>query len=463
LNRMMEEEAHGRGAETRSGAASRRRASKHVGYAALLLLTTLPGCIVDQKCYNDADCPSSEVCREGSCVSKQCDRDSDCPPPQSCRGNQCVLVCGGSECPSLPHSDAACACGRCNYVCHAGWFDNNGLKQDGCEASHCVPAAEICDGRDNNCNCPGDTNGDGTLCGPGDAGVDEGFDKDRPESCGPYCCACSYANAVPVCLDGECTIGKCAPGWYNVNGSAADGCECPQSSSGEEVCDGVDNDCDGCVDEGGVCGIECPCDMVPVGAEFCIDRYEASRPDATALEAGRDESLATSRAGVLPWMVNPMTHAHFLAFRSACEAAGKHLCSKEEWFGACSGPSPGTTYVYGNTFNRETCNCVDTFCDDYCADNGIAPEQCNTGTNCGYQYNCFRTVPTGLFRGCTNAYGTLDINGNAWEVVPSDGDPRGYEVRGGAFNCASPALRLQCTFNAGWDDLYAGFRCCYVP
>jgi hypothetical protein len=101
---------------------------------------------------------------------------------------------------------------------------------------------------------------------------------------------------------------------------------------------------------------------------------------------------------------------------------------------------------------------VDTFCDDYCQENDIDP--CNTGPNCGYAYYCFHAMPTGWFPDCTNGYGTLDLNGNLWEIVPSTSDPRGYEVRGGAFNCAGAATRLQCTFNAGWTGLFAGFRCC---
>jgi len=432
-------------------------------WLALFALLTAAGCVVDEKCYSDADCPSSEVCRNGSCIETQCDRDSDCPSPQVCRKGECIVECSGSECTPAPHSDPACACGRCIDVCHAGWFDNDRLIDNGCEASECAPVDEMCDGRDNDCDCPGDTDGDGVVCGPGDEGVDEGFDKTRPESCGSYCCACTYVNAAPLCVEGECAMGDCDPGWYDVNGSEADGCECPEPSSSEETCDGVDNDCDGCVDEDGVCGIDCPCDMVPVGARYCIDRYEASRADATSTHPGLDESHATSRAGVLPWMASPMTADRFFEFQAACEAAGKHLCGREEWFAACSGPAPGTTYVYGNTFDREVCNCVDTFCDDYCAESGIPPESCDTGTNCGYEYRCFRAVPTGTFPACTNRYGSLDMNGNAWEVVPSDADPRGYEIRGGAFNCASPAVRLRCAYNADWDDLYAGFRCCLVP
>jgi hypothetical protein len=55
--------------------------------------------------------------------------------------------------------------------------------------------------------------------------------------------------------------------------------------------------------------------------------------------------------------------------------------------------------------------------------------------------------------------GRAVFNGNVWEVVPS-GDSRGYQVRGGAFNCGAPSQRFQCDYNAGWNDLYAGFRCC---
>lgn len=437
------------------------RPFSHVLVIAVLL--TVAGCVVDEKCYNDSDCSSSEICKSGNCVGKECDLDSDCTFPAICRQGVCVVECGGKVCPERAHAASACSSGQCVYVCVDGWYDNNRLAHDGCEASGCISAEEECDGRDNDCDCPGDTNGDDLFCGPGDEGVDEGFDKDAADACGPYCVTCDYAHSEALCVDGECRMGLCDADWLDANETDADGCECTATNSGEEICDGIDNDCDGNVDEGGVCGIECPDGMVSVGEELCIDIYEASRPDATRDHAGLDASSATSRAGVLPWMVNPITYDHFLAFASACEAAGKHLCSADEWLAACSGPVPAARYVYGDDFDREVCNCVDTFCDDYCEESGISPDRCNTGTNCGYAYGCFAEVPTGMFLGCTNEYGTFDINGNLWEIVSSEADPRGYEVRGGAFNCASPSVRLQCTYNAGWAELYAGFRCCYVP
>jgi hypothetical protein len=291
--------------------------------------------------------------------------------------------------------------------------------------------------------------------------VDEGFDQTLVSSCGPFCAVCSYAHAEARCVGGACEMGACDPGWHDADGLTLTGCEYGCTPTGDEKCDGNDNDCDSQVDEGDVCTKVCPTDMVAVGLNYCIDRYEASRRDATATEQGQDDSIALSRPGVMPWMVNPMSSAHFVAFQAACAAAGKRLCTREEWFAACTGPAQ-TPYVYGSVFDREACNCVDTFCDDYCAEHAIEPAQCTTTENCGYTYNCFHAMPTGQFAGCTNAYGTLDINGNVWEIVPSDTDSRGYEVRGGAFNCASPSLRVTCSFNAGWTDLYAGFRCCKV-
>ena len=400
-------------------------------------------------------------------VTEPCDRkDNDCDGEvdEDTDLDSDVAHCGscGHACLARPNADPVCSSGECHITCHDGWHDNNLSPEDGCEASACVPAEEVCDGKDNDCDCSDDTNGDGVVCGPGDDGVDEGFDKTQPSSCGPFCDSCDLPHATAACVDGECQIAFCEEGWHNADKQTKNGCElaCTPSADGVEVCDGQDNDCDGDIDEGLDCeSPACPDDMVMIGTAFCIDRYEASRADATATSAGSDESVALSRPGVLPWMVNPLSADHFETFKAACAAAGKRICEKDEWVTACTGPNQ-TLYVYGSVFDREACNCVDTYCDDYCEEQSIAPESCNTASNCGYDYYCFHEVPTGTFPECTNEDGTFDINGNVWEVVPSDTDARGYEVRGGAFNCASPSVRVNCSFNATWSALYAGFRCC---
>jgi formylglycine-generating enzyme required for sulfatase activity len=208
-----------------------------------------------------------------------------------------------------------------------------------------------------------------------------------------------------------------------------------------------------------------------VAQAYCMDRFEASRPDATFTSMGSDTSMAVSLPNVIPWYVNPMGSAALTTFQAACAAAGKYLCTKEQWYAGCTGPERNS-YVFGNSFDKETCNCVATFCDDYCVEWGIDPGSCNTATsNCGYHCGtknpltniiCFDVEPTGQYRDCVNSSGARDVNGNVWEVVPVPvtDDARGYEVRGGAFNCGAPATRFLCTYNAGWNSLYAGFRCC---
>ncbi|HQI05006.1 MAG TPA: hypothetical protein PL195_07060 [bacterium] len=200
---------------------------------------------------------------------------------------------------------------------------------------------------------------------------------------------------------------------------------------------------------------ECPDDMVEAG-RICIDRYEASRKDATAEDQGTATDIAISKKGVLPWMENPMNNAAYEQFKFACVAAGKFLCRDSEWVSICEGPEK-LTYSWGNNWDVEICNNVDTFCDDHCLENDIPESECSTFPNCGYEYYCFKPALTGEFQDCVNFAGAHDINGNLWEITDTGS---GYKIRGGAFNCAGAIDRLECTYSAGWSELYAGFRCC---
>lgn len=208
-------------------------------------------------------------------------------------------------------------------------------------------------------------------------------------------------------------------------------------------------------DDSDVIADGCPSDMVENGT-FCIDKYEASKKDATDISQGSDESVAVSKKSVFPWMVNPVTVADYQKFKTACAAAGKRLCRDDEWIFSCEGAEK-TKYSWGGTYNREICNTVDAFCDEHCETNAIPPENCLMSENCGYSYYCFDVVKTGDFLNCVNHSGAFDINGNVWEITDTGS---AYKIRGGAFNCGNPSSRLECGYNATWSELFAGFRCC---
>ena len=246
-----------------------------------------------------------------------------------------------------------------------------------------------------------------------------------------------------------------------------DGGSCTDTGSGTGT--GTDTGVDAGSGDGGdpLLDAGCPPDMVFVSSasvpgvyqSYCIDKYEASRDDATSTSQGIATSIAHSVPGKQPWWNNPINTTHVGTFQAACAAAGKRLCQSEEWFEACSGESD-FVYVFGDAFDQNLCNSVGALCDEWCLSHSIPMGSCDLSYNCGYTYGCYVILPTGDFPQCTNTLGTFDMGGNVWEIALTS---TSWEIRGGAFNCAGPDSRLQCGYIAGWTSLYAGFRCCKDP
>ncbi len=208
-----------------------------------------------------------------------------------------------------------------------------------------------------------------------------------------------------------------------------------------------------CPDGGGV--PTCPADMMLINSSYCIDIWEASRPDATALYPGVDNTFAVSAPDRYPWWSSVLTSGEA---DLACQGACKRLCSATEWQTACQG-STHTVYGYGDTYEPATCNGIDTRCN-------CAHATCAAAPSCPYAFcwsqcgGTFHVDPTGFSPGCVNDFGLWDMNGNVWEVVDATDL---YPFRGGAFNCGNSMSNHRCDYVPTWNISAKGFRCCRDP
>jgi hypothetical protein len=102
-------------------------------------------------------------------------------------------------------------------------------------APNCQPSPEMCNGQDDDC--------DGLV----DEDVE--FNTD-PSNCGRCGNVCALANSASVCSVGRCKLRDCNSGYVDLDRLEINGCECQITAGGQELCDGIDNNCNGLVDEG---------------------------------------------------------------------------------------------------------------------------------------------------------------------------------------------------------------------
>ena len=175
-----------------------------------------------QECETDADCLyKGDLCLEvgatGTYCGVDCSEGQLCPEHYSCvnlepmglTGSQCFPDTGSCVCTAdLDGTTRECSIsnqfGKCfgDELCDGpkGWTE--------CGAA--IPAPETCEGTDEDC----------------DGEVDEGLNP----------IPCTSANEFGVCEGTATCVGT--DGWY-----------CDAKDPSPEACDGVDNDCDGSIDE----------------------------------------------------------------------------------------------------------------------------------------------------------------------------------------------------------------------
>lgn len=173
----------------------------------------------------------------------------------SYKGSAMAASC--EEC--LPGDTKACGIGQCagTRSCALGaWTTCNGP----------APSTEVCDGVDNNCDgklpanesdgdddghrpCEGDCDDNAATVHPGAPeqcnGRDDDCDGETDEGC-----ACTTGESRPCGSD----VGECVPGTQRCEAGAWASCEGDTGPVGEVCGDGLDNDCNGTVDNGCAAG-----------------------------------------------------------------------------------------------------------------------------------------------------------------------------------------------------------------
>jgi MYXO-CTERM domain-containing protein len=123
----------------------------------------------------------------------------------------------------------------CFENCEGDLPDAGPEMRDAQVADGCVPAGEeLCNELDDDC----------------DGLADEDFDLAQdPANCGACGESCLLPNAFATCEVGTCAVERCEIGYVDVDGNPTNGCEYECQTSGNEICDDVDNDCDTLADE----------------------------------------------------------------------------------------------------------------------------------------------------------------------------------------------------------------------
>ena len=343
----------------------------------------------DVVCVADAT-PSDEVC-DG--LDNDCDGETDETEDGSALTQGCYEGAEGTE------GVGSCVAGR--QTCEGGVF--------GACVGQVLPGTEICDGVDNDCNAAEDDVEGGCACLPGEerdcytgpegtAGV--GACQIGSQTCledgstfGP--CDGEVVPEAEVCAtrdqdldcDGDtddvsgtgesCTVGvgACAVEGTTVCG-AGDmvACDAVAGEPGVEICDGIDNDCNGVVDDvptlGDACSVgvgACEADGVRVcdlDAQAVVCDAVAGTPEAETCD-GIDNNCSGTIDDV------PTLGDACSVGVGACEADGVRVCDLDAEAVVCD--------AVAGTPEAETCDGIDNNCNGTVDDVPTLGDACSVG------------------------------------------------------------------------------------
>ena len=468
-----------------------------------------------------------------SAASDACGVDSNCDgaltnQPNTQTDVQSCGMCGNNCLTGAVHANWGCAAGMCAFQgCQTGYFDLDGDKK--CEyACTFVSAQEACNGADDNCNgmtdesvvAPAATQ----ICGVSPSATAAECTSQVAVACMAGAWKCTFPAGVctsgcgttaETCdsKDNNCNgltdenvanIGKpCASdsgqpapgdgacrttGTIVCNGASASKCSAVKdlTKAGPELCDGLDNDCDGKIDEtfsakGSNATYFVKPAITKVAASKWIYSYEASRPSATNVIPGVGNGYVTSApAGTtldktsacsVPTKV-PWFNVTGPEVEQTCAAMGGAICSPAEWQGACTattsckwGYAPRgaacTSVALPNPPNNpgKFCNLANIF--DF--DTTKAGDQDGLlATGSPLLSQCFADW-SGLQANSVANDKIYDITGNLREITKASATT--YSLLGGAFDSQDEnGSSCQFTFytvDPTFKFYDTGFRCCF--
>ncbi|NVB83128.1 MAG: hypothetical protein HOV81_32420, partial [Kofleriaceae bacterium] len=229
------------------------------------------------------------------------------------------------------------------------------------------PVFELCNTKDDDC--------DGTA----DEGYLTQIDINNCGTCGHVCQA--HANANTVCQAGTCGF-ACKPGHFDLD-PLVDGCEYACFPSGVETCDGVDNDCNGMIDDnltppsicraGGECGPTAPVAQCNGSAGWsCTYPGDVQFPETKCDGKNNDCDANTDEGQPSKGLACDDGR------QGACRGTGTYACDPNNLDGPaiCDITSPGQT----NPDPAETCDDRDNDCD------GSIDEGSETGNLVGQEW-----------------------------------------------------------------------------
>jgi len=474
------------------------------------------------------------ICREGSpacsgqlgATPERCDsKDNNCDGVaddgfdlmvDKAHCGSCNHACVFSSSVSDGHAVLLCVQGMCQVAergCIGNWSDRNGDYRDGCETACTFTSEEYCDNVDNDCNgvVDDDVRVPDVVCAARETGVCMSNLAELRAN-GPQCRAgvlsCSPASTNIVAaedvetlcdsLDNDCdgSIDEMIPavGQPCTRGTGAcmttgvfvcdddqqgPGYRCnadPPGTATVEACNGLDDDCDGTVDDlppptptTSVPDIE----VVNLGNNVLMMAYEASRPDATQSSVGSRTTRPCSAPNRLPWADVTWQEANTaccaLNASGECEnnESGWRLCDADTWEDGCAAASGTCDWSYSNdaicahdpAVTTHTKLCLGA---EAAADPSIDLMCSGDATQCA--------TYSGRFEECYADWGDgdrlFDLSGNVREWTHTEISAQVHAIRGGGYTNFEAARSCTFDFNAGDETFHfpsTGFRCCYYP